>query len=99
MKYHRVRTMNNTAFQRAREAAKLPMVRVHDFRHTFGQRLRDAGVTEEDRSLLLGHAVDGMAQLYAAYFSDPGHSFQRDRGQRFNVIQDGVGAREWGSSS
>jgi len=65
MQYHRVRTMNNTAFQTAREAAGLAMVRVHDFRHTFGQRLRDAGVQEEDRSLLLGHAIDGMAQLYA----------------------------------
>jgi hypothetical protein len=27
--------------------------------------LRDAGVPEEDRSLLLGHAMDGMAQHYA----------------------------------
>jgi integrase len=38
---------------------------VHDLRHTFGQRLRHAGVPEEDRSLLLGHAVEGMAQHYA----------------------------------
>ena len=34
-------------------------------RHTFGQRLRDAGVREEDRALLLGHAIDGMPQHYA----------------------------------
>lgn len=65
MKYRRVETMNNTAFQTARQKAGLPMVRVHDFRHTFGQRLRDAGVPEEDRSLLLGHALAGMAQHYA----------------------------------
>ena len=65
MKYHRVRTMNNTAFHTAREKAGLPMIRVHDLRHTFGQRLRDAGVTEEDRSMLLGHAIEGMAQHYA----------------------------------
>lgn len=65
MKYRRVGTMNNTAFQTAREAAGLPMVRVHDFRHTFAQRLRDASVSEEDRALLLGHAVAGMAQHYA----------------------------------
>lgn len=64
MKYRRIDTMNNTAFQTAREAAGL-QVRVHDFRHTFGQRLRDAGVSEEDRALLLGHAVEGMAQHYA----------------------------------
>lgn len=65
MQYHRIDTMNNTAFQGARQKAGLPMVRVHDLRHTFGQRLRDAGVSEEDRSLLLGHALAGMAQHYA----------------------------------
>ena len=57
--------MNNTAFQTARGTARLINVRVHDLRHTFGQRLRDAGVSEEDRSLLMGHAVEGMAQHYA----------------------------------
>lgn len=40
-------------------------MRVHDLRHTFGQRLRDAGVVEEDRALLLGHAIQGMPQHYA----------------------------------
>lgn len=65
MKYRRVDTMNNTAFQRAREAAGLEGVRVHDLRHTFGQRLRAAEVPEEDRALLLGHAVEGMARHYA----------------------------------
>lgn len=65
MKFHRVGTMNNTAFQRAREQAGMPGLRVHDLRHTFGQRLRDAGVSGEDRSLLLGHAIEGMAQHYA----------------------------------
>jgi integrase len=65
MKYHRVSTMNNTAFQAARKAAGLPGLRVHDLRHTYGQRLRDAGVPEEDRALLLGHATEGMARHYA----------------------------------
>lgn len=64
MKFRRVETMNNTAFQTARSQAGLA-VRVHDLRHTYGQRLRDAGVPEEDRALLLGHAVEGMAQHYA----------------------------------
>lgn len=40
-------------------------MRVHDLRHTFGQRLRDAGVAAEDRALLLGHAIEGMPQHYA----------------------------------
>ena len=38
---------------------------MHDLRHTYGLRLRDAGVTEEDRALLMGHAVAGMPQHYA----------------------------------
>lgn len=63
---HRIGTLNNTGWQRAREAVGLARVRVHDLRHTYGQRLRDAGVSEEDRALLLGHAIDGMPQHYAA---------------------------------
>lgn len=63
---HRIGTLNNTGWQRAREVVGLAKVRVHDLRHTYGQRLRDAGVSEEDRALLLGHAVDGMPQHYAA---------------------------------
>jgi integrase len=66
MEYHRVGTQNNTAFQGARKAAGLARFRIHDARHTFGQRLRDAGVSEEDRALLLGHAIEGMPQHYAS---------------------------------
>lgn len=61
----RIVTQNNSAFQKARADVGLSQVRVHDLRHTFGQRLRDAGVAEEDRALLLGHAVQGMPQHYA----------------------------------
>ena len=63
--HRRVETQNNSAFQKAREAVGLAKVRVHDLRHTYGQRLRDAGVSEEDRALLLGHAGNGMPQHYA----------------------------------
>lgn len=65
MAYHRIGTMNNTAWQKARDTVGLSKVRVHDLRHTFGQRLRDAGVIDEDRALLLGHAIEGMPQHYA----------------------------------
>lgn len=65
MPYQRIGTINNTGWQRARELIGLQKVRVHDLRHTFGQRLRDAGVSEEDRALLLGHVIDGMPQHYA----------------------------------
>lgn len=57
--------MNNTAFQIARRKTGLGRLRVHDLRHTFGQRLRDAGVSEEDRAWLLGHAMRGMPPHYA----------------------------------
>ena len=65
MQYHRIGTMNTNAYQDARRAAGLSQVRIHDLRHTFGQRLRDAGVSEEDRALLLGHSISGMPQHYA----------------------------------
>ena len=47
--------MLNKAWLRARTAAALPQVRVHDLKHTFGRRLRAAGVSFEDRQDLLGH--------------------------------------------
>jgi hypothetical protein len=45
MAYRRVNRMNNTACQNARRAANLERARVHDLRHTFGQRR-----TKEKRS-------------------------------------------------
>ncbi len=45
--------LGNSAWQRARKRADLPMVRVHDLKHTFGRRLRAAGVSFEDRQDLL----------------------------------------------
>lgn len=65
MPYGPIDTITNNGFQKARRTAGLERVRVHDLRHTFGQRLRDAGVAEEDRALLLGHAIAGMPQHYA----------------------------------
>lgn len=65
MKYDRIGTMNNSGWQQARKAVGLSHVRIHDLRHTFGHRLRDAGVSEEDRALLLGHSITGMPQHYA----------------------------------
>ena len=41
-------------------------VRIHDLRHTFGCRLRAAGVSVEDREALLGHANHSMAGHYAS---------------------------------
>jgi integrase len=62
----RIDTMNNTAWQRARKAVDLRAVRIHDLRHTYGARLRAAGVSEEDRAALLGHASRSMTEHYAS---------------------------------
>lgn len=56
----RVQRMLNTGWQRARNKAGLPQVRVHDLKHTFGRRLRAAGVSFEDRQDLLGHRSGRM---------------------------------------
>jgi integrase len=46
--------MLNSAWKRARKRAGLS-VRVNDLKHTFGRRLRAAGVSFEDKQDLLGH--------------------------------------------
>lgn len=63
---HRVGTMNNGGWQRARAAADLDMVRIHDLRHTYASRLRLAGVQQEDRNALMGHGGCSMPEHYAA---------------------------------
>ena len=67
----RIGKMNNNGWQQARHEARLPLVRVHDLRHSFACRLRAAGVTAEDREALLGHANHSMAGHYAS--ADVGH--------------------------
>jgi integrase len=57
--------MNNKAWRKAREAAGLIEVRVHDLRHTFGKRLRAMGVTMEDRQDLLGHHAGRITTDYS----------------------------------
>jgi integrase len=58
--------MLNSAWTRAREAANLKQVRVHDLKHTFGRRLRAAGVSFEDRQDLLGHRSGRITTHYSA---------------------------------
>jgi integrase len=72
--------MNTTAWRNARERAAdkwgkqtgeaAPMgfrrVRVHDLKHTFGRRLRSAGVSFEDRQDLLGHKSGRITTHYSA---------------------------------
>jgi hypothetical protein len=58
--------MLNSAWLRARKKAGLPQVRVHDLKHTFGRRLRAAGVSFEDRQDLLGHVSARITTHYSA---------------------------------
>lgn len=72
--------MNNTSWQTARASAaasyeetfgeKAPagfrMIRVHDLKHTFGRRLRAAGVSVETRKVLLGHKNGDITTHYSA---------------------------------
>nr|WP_238347531.1 MULTISPECIES: tyrosine-type recombinase/integrase [unclassified Pseudomonas] len=71
--------MNDSAWKKARvRAAKLwqeqhlrpahpgfSSIRVHDLKHTFGRRLKAAGVTEEDRKSLLGHKNGSVTSHYS----------------------------------
>lgn len=62
----RQKKMNNSAWRKARKRAGLPQVRVHDLKHTFGRRLRAAGVSFEDRQDLLGHKSGRITSHYSA---------------------------------
>ena len=61
-----VTRMLNSAWIRARQSVGLPQVRVHDLKHTFGRRLRSAGVSFEDRQDLLGHRSGRITTHYSA---------------------------------
>ncbi len=58
-----IRMLNN-GWKKARKLANLS-VRVHDLKHTFGRRLRAAGVSFEDRQDLLGHKSSRITTHYS----------------------------------
>jgi integrase len=60
-----IKKMYGAAWRKARERAGLPQVRVHDLKHTFGSRLRAAGVSFEDRQDLLGHKSGRITSHYS----------------------------------
>jgi integrase len=82
----RINTMNNSGWQHARRDVGLPLVRVHDLRHSFACRLRAMGVSSEDREALLGHANHSMAGHYAS--ADVGHLLKQA-----NLLLDRRGTR------
>jgi len=66
-----VRRLHSSAWNRAWRATELPtetgiLKGVHNLRHTFGRRLRGAGVPLETRKALLGHASGDITTHYSA---------------------------------
>ena len=62
--------MNNTAWKKAWRNAGLPVTDeykrgVHNLRHTFGRRLRSAGVPVETRKALMGHTNGDITTHYS----------------------------------
>lgn len=60
-----IKRMLNSAWTKARKRASLK-VRAHDLKHTFGRRLRAAGVSFEDRQDLLGHKSGRITSHYSS---------------------------------
>jgi integrase len=60
-----LRRMRTHGWLTACTRAGLPHVRVHDLKHTFGRRLRAAGVSFEDRQDLLGHKSGRITTHYS----------------------------------
>lgn len=58
--------MLSRAWKKARVRIGLPHLRVHDLKHTFGRRLRAAGVSHENRQDLLGHRTNQITTHYSA---------------------------------
>ena len=65
MDYSPIETMSNTAWQRVRREAGLGDLHVHDLRHTFGMRLREAGVPQCTISDLLWHSTKTITLHYS----------------------------------
>jgi integrase len=66
-----IKQMNCTAYQNARERAtrKIPsikMTNIHALKHTYGARLKAAGVSKDDCRDLLGHKSGDVTDLYCA---------------------------------
>ena len=63
---HRIGRIHNSSWKRVRKHVGLPQVRVHDLKHTYGRRLRAAGVALETRKVLLGHRNGDITTHYSA---------------------------------
>jgi integrase len=57
--------INKNAYTRARREAGLQQCRLHDLKHTFGARLKAAGIAHELRQVLLGHKNESVTTHYS----------------------------------
>jgi integrase len=57
--------ISKNVFRKARERAGLGECRIHDLKHTFGARLKAAGVPHELRQVLLGHKNESVTTHYS----------------------------------
>jgi integrase len=81
--------MNENGWKQARKRAALAYeaemgeephpgfknIRVHDLKHTYGRRLRAAGVAFEDRQVLLGHKSRNVTEHYSS--AEIGHLLEQ----------------------
>lgn len=74
----------NAAFNRIADKAELPRLTVHQFRHTFAVRARQAGVPLEDIKDLLGHKEISTTQIYA-------HITPEVRERSMNLVEEYLG--------
>lgn len=66
-----IKRLHNSSWKRCWREAELPVQSgilkgVHNLRHTFGRRLRAAGVSKETRKALMGHADGDITTHYSA---------------------------------
>jgi len=69
--FGKIHQMTNGSWTKAWREARLPTGKerlkgVHNLRHTFGKRLRDAGVDDRDIQDLLHHVPKNVTRIYTA---------------------------------
>ena len=93
--------MNNSGWKAARRRAagrydeelgapcpaEFRSIRVHDLKHTYGHRLRAAGVGFEDRQLLLGHKSASVTTHYSA--ADIGNDLTSLKSPALSIVRSG----------
>jgi integrase len=82
------RSVDRKAWLRILEAAKVPVVRVHDARHTAATLLLEAGVDTKVAAAILGHA---NPQLTRSVYQHVTAKLEQDAASR-------IGAALWGVS-